>query len=204
VERSDSEGRAVKKITVVESVTLDGVMQAPGGPDEDRRGGFEHGGWARPYNDEVMGKEMGKGMGRTGLLFGRRTYENFHAFWPKAPQPNPFTEVLNNTQKFVASTTLTEPLPWMNSTLLPGDAAESVAMLKEEPGKDLTVLGSGELVQSLMRHDLIDEFVFLIHPLVLGSGRRLFPDGVPLTTLRLVDSKPTTTGVIIATYRLGG
>lgn len=194
----------MRKITVVESVTLDGVMQAPAGPDEDRRGGFEHGGWAQPYNDEVMGQEMGKGMGRTDLLLGRRTYEDLYAFWPTAPQPNPFTEVLNNTQKYVASTTLAEPLPWMNSTLLPGDAGEAVAKLKEEPGKDLVVLGSGELVQSLMRRDMIDEFVLLIHPLVLGSGRRLFPDGVPPATLRLADGKPTTTGVIIATYQLGG
>jgi dihydrofolate reductase len=194
----------MRKITAVESVTLDGVMQAPGAPDEDRRGGFEHGGWAQPYSDEVMGEEMGKGMGRTDLLFGRRTYENFYAYWPNAPQPNPFTEVLNNTPKYVASGTLTEPLPWMNSTLLRGDAGQSVAKLKEEPGKDLVVLGSGELVQSLMRHDLIDEFVLLIHPLVLGTGRRLFADGVPHATLRLAESKPTTTGVIIATYQRGG
>ena len=194
----------MRKITAVESVTLDGVMQAPGAPDEDRRGGFEHGGWAQPYSDEVMGEEMGKGMGRTDLLFGRRTYENFYAYWPNAPQPNPFTEVLNNTPKYVASGTLTEPLPWMNSTLLRGDAGQSVAKLKEEPGKDLVVLGSGELVQSLMRHDLIDEFVLLIHPLVLGTGRRLFSDGVPSATVRLAESKPTTTGVIIARFRPKG
>lgn len=194
----------MRKVTVVESVTLDSVMQAPGRPDEDRRGRFEHGGWAQPYNDEVMGREMGKGMGRTELLLGRRTYENLYAFWPTAPQPNPFTEVLNNTQKYVASTTLAEPLPWVNSTLLRGDAGEAVAKLKEESGKDLVILGSGELVRSLMRHDLIDELVLLIHPLVLGSGRRLFPDGLSPTALQLLDSKPTTTGVIIATYRVGG
>jgi dihydrofolate reductase len=193
----------MRKIQVVESVTLDGVMQAPAGPDEDRRGGFEHGGWAAPYTDEVMGREMGKGMGRTDLLFGRRTFEHMYSVWPTAPQPNPFTEVLNNAQKYVASTSLAEPLPWMNSTLLQGDAGEAVAKFKQEPGKDLVVLGSGELVQSLLRHGLIDEFVLLIHPLVLGSGRRLFREGVPSTTLRLVDSTPTTTEVLIATYQLG-
>jgi dihydrofolate reductase len=190
----------MRKISVVESLTLDGVMQAPGGADEDRRGGFEHGGWALPYSDEVLATEMGKGMGTTDLLFGRRTYENFYSFWPKQADGNPFTEVLNNSQKYVASTTLEEPLPWMNSALLKGDAAEAVAKLKESAGQDLVVLGSGELVRSLMPHDLIDEYVLLIHPLVLGSGRRLFPDDGTLATLRLVDSKPTTTGVVIATY----
>jgi dihydrofolate reductase len=191
----------MRKIVVVESLTLDGVMQAPGGADEDVRGGFVHGGWARPYNDEVMAQEMGKGMGKTELLFGRRTYVNFYSFWPNQPEPNPFTEVLNNTQKYVASMTLSEPLPWVNSTLLMGDAAEAVAALKEQPGKDIGVLGSGVLVQSLMRSNLIDEFTLLIHPLVLGSGRRLFPDGSPTGKLRLTDSVTTTTGVVIATYR---
>jgi dihydrofolate reductase len=190
----------VRKITVVESVTLDGVMQAPGGRDEDTRGGFEYGGWALPYNDQVMGAEMSKGMGRTQLLFGRRTYENFYSFWPNQPEPNPFTEVLNNTQKYVASTTLTEPLPWVHSTLLAGDAADAVAELKGQDGMDLVVLGSGELVRSLMDRNLLDEFTLLIHPLVLGSGRRLFPDGGPGAELRLTSSVPTTTGVIIATY----
>ena len=191
----------MRKIVVVENLTLDGVMQAPGGPDEDTRGGFQHGGWARPYSDEVMGREMGKGMGASELLFGRRTYEQFYSFWPNAPQPNPFTEVLNNSQKYVASTTLTEPLPWMNSTLLAGEAAEAVAGLKEEPGPDLVVIGSGELVRSLMPPNLIDEYLLLIHPLVLGSGRRLFPDGSPFAKLRLTNSVTTTTGVVIATYQ---
>ena len=191
----------MRKIVVVEHLTLDGVMQAPGAPDEDVRGGFEHGGWALPYNDAVMGSEMAKGMGRAELLFGRRTYERFYSFWPNQPEPNPFTEVLNNTQKHVASTTLTEPLPWVNSTLLAGDAATAVAKLKEQPGTDVGILGSGELVQSLMRHNLIDEYKLLIHPLVLGSGRRLFPDGGAFAKLRLTDSVTTTTGVVIATYQ---
>lgn len=191
----------MRKIVAVENLTLDGVMQAPGAPDEDVRGGFEHGGWSPPYNDEVMGREMAKGMGRTELLFGRRTYEQFYSFWPKQPEPNPFTQVLNNTQKYVASTTLTEPLPWINSTLLAGDAADAVAKLKEQPGEDIVILGSGELVQSLMRQNLIDEYQLLIHPLVLGSGRRLFRDGSSFARLRLTDCVTTTTGVVIATYR---
>jgi dihydrofolate reductase len=192
----------MSNVVVFTSLTLDGVMQAPGRPDEDRRGGFEHGGWAAPYADPVMGSVAAEGMAKGGaLLFGRRTYEDFYAFWPNQQEPNPFTAVLNDSQKYVASRTLEEPLPWQNSTLLEGDAAEAVARLKEEPGKDLVVLGSGELIQSLMRHNLVDEYVLLIYPLVLGSGRRLFTDGGASTVLRLVDTKPTTTGVVIATYR---
>lgn len=191
----------MSRVIVNNNVTLDGVMQAPGRPDEDRRGGFEHGGWAVPYNDAVMASEMAKGMGDTRLLLGRRTYEDLYAFWSNQPEPNPFTNVLNNAQKYVASTTLTEPLPWVNSTLLVGDAAAAVAKLKEQPGNDIVVLGSGELVQSLMRHNLIDEYRLLIHPLILGSGRRLFPDGSPFASLRLVDTVTTTTGVMIATYQ---
>src|SRR5258707_4994717 len=191
----------MSKVVVTNSLTLDGVMQAPGRPDEDLRGGFEHGGWALPYNDAVMGKMMAEGMAQGGaLLLGRRTYEDFYAVWPNRTD-NPFTAVLNTSQKYVASTTLEEPLPWSNSTLLKGDAAEAVARLKEQPGKDLVILGSGELAQSLMRRNLIDEYVLLIHPLGLGSGRRLFADGGAFAALRLVDSKTTTTGVVIATYQ---
>ena len=189
------------KLTVINHVTLDGVMQAPARPDEDRRGGFEHGGWAVPYGDSVMAEFMGKGMARGGaLLFGRRTYEDFAEVWPKQ-EGNPISALLNERRKYVASTTLREPLPWANSTLLQGDVAEAVTRLKEEPGEDLGVLGSGELVRSLMRHGLVDEFVLTIHPLVLGSGRRLFADGGPLAALRLVESETTTTGVVIAVYR---
>ena len=191
----------MSKIVVFTSLTLDGVMQAPGRPDEDRRGGFAHGGWAQPYNDPVMGKAAAEGMADTGaVLLGRRTYEDFSAYWPKQTD-NPFTEVLDNTLKYVASTTLAEPLPWSNSKLLEGDAAEAVARLRQQPGKDIVVLGSGELVQSLMRGGLVDVYVLLIHPLVLGSGRRLFQDGGSFAALRLVDSRPTTTGVLIATYQ---
>ena len=189
----------MSKAVVFMNLTLDGVMQAPGRPDEDRRGGFEYGGWAMPYATMEAAEES---MAYTGaLLLGRRTYEDFYAVWPNRTD-NPFTAVLNNTQKYVASTTLEEPLPWSNSTLLKGDAAEAVARLKEELGKDLVILGSGELVQSLMRRNLVDEYVLLIHPLVLGSGRRLFADGGAFAALRLVDTKTTTTGVVIATYQL--
>jgi len=194
----------VGKVVVFTSLTLDGVMQAPGRPDEDRRDGFAHGGWAAPYNDPVMGAVAAEGMANAGpLLLGRRTYEDFYSFWPHQTD-NPFTEVLDNTLKYVASTTLEEPLPWRNSALLEGDAAEAVAGLKRQPGKDLVVLGSGELVQSLRRRNLVDEYVLLIHPLVLGSGRRLFPDGGAFATLRLADTKTTTTGVVIATYQEEG
>ena len=183
------------------SLTLDGVMQAPGRPDEDRRGGFEHGGWGVPYFDPVMGRSAADGMAQMpALLFGRRTYEDFYAVWPNRTD-NPFTAFLDNAEKFVASTTLQEPLPWRNSRLLQGDAMEAVAALKQKPGKDSLVLGSGVLVQSLMRHNLVDEYLLSIHPLVLGSGRRLFPDGVPFAVLRLVDTKATSTGVVMATYR---
>jgi dihydrofolate reductase len=137
------------------------------------------------------------------LLLGRRTYEDCFSFWPRQTG-NPFSEVLDNTLKYVASTTLAEPLGWRNSELLSGDAADAVAELKGQPGPGLTVLGSGELVQALRRRELIDEYLLLIHPLVLGSGRRLFPDGGPAASLRLVDAKPTTTGVIITTYRPAG
>jgi dihydrofolate reductase len=189
------------RVVVFMSVTLDGVIQAPARPDEDVRGGFEHGGWAVPYADEVMGNAASEGMAKPGsLLLGRQTYEDFFSVWPNRTD-NPYTEVLNNRTKYVASRTLHEPLPWKNSTLLRGDAAEAVARLKKQPGGDMMVIGSGELVQSLMRSSLIDEYILLIHPLVLGSGRRLFNEGGPRATLRLVDSKTTTTGVVIATYQ---
>ena len=187
----------MSKVVVFTNLTLDGVMQAPGRPDEDRRGGFEHGGWATPY---AAMAQAGESMANTGaLLLGRRTYEDFYAVWPKQ-KDSPFSAMLDNMQKYVASTTLSEPLLWINSTLLKGDAAEAVARLKEEPGKDLLVMGSGDLVQSLMRHNLVDLYVLLIHPLVLGSGRRLFPDGGAFAALRLVATRTTNNGVVIATY----
>jgi dihydrofolate reductase len=188
-------------VVVVNHLSLDGVMQAPGGAEEDTRDGFAHGGWAAADNDEVMGRFLGQDMAKGGsLLLGRRTYEHFFSFWPKQTD-NPFTEVLNRSQKYVASNSLTEPLPWENSTLLAGDATDAVAELREQPGNDITVLGSGVLIQSLMQHDLVDRYVLMIHPVVLGAGRRLFPDRGPLASLRLLDSLTTTTGVTIATYQ---
>ena len=187
----------MRRINVTNHVTLDGVMQSPSGPEEDRRDGFEHGGWAVPYGDEVLGAVMAEEMAKApDLLLGRRTYEHFAGFWPKQTD-NPFTPVLNAAQKYVVSTTRHEPLPWENSTLLAG--VDAVATLKETPGKDLVILGSGALIRSLRLHDLVDEYLLTIHPLVLGSGQRLFDDGAA-AQLRLVDAKPTTTGVIIARY----
>jgi dihydrofolate reductase len=196
----------MSRLIVIVSLTLDGVMQAPGRPDEDLRGGFAHGGWAVPYSDDAMGRVMGQRAGQwAALLLGRRTYEDFAAFWPRQ-KDNPYTGVLNRQRKYVASRTLSEPLPWVNSTLLGGaggggDATDAVATLKQdESGTDLVVLGSGELTRSLIRRGLVDEFILLIHPLVLGTGLRLFPDDVTVA-LRLVDSEATTTGVVITTYR---
>ncbi len=198
------------KIVVFENVSLDGVMQAPGRPDEDLRGGFQHGGWGIPYADPVEDKKAMEGQSTTSgaLLLGRRTYEDFYAVWPKRTDGNPFTEVLNNAQKYVASTTLKEPLPWSNSTLLKGNVPEAVAQLKAQLDKDIVVLGSGKLVQTLMKHALVDLYVLRIHPLVLGSGSRLFAeravfpgDGSAFAAFRLVDVKPTTTGVVVATYQ---
>jgi dihydrofolate reductase len=191
----------MSRILVLESLSLDGVMQAPGRADEDLRGGFMHGGWAVPYNDPVMFKVMAEGMSQAGpLLFGRRTYQDFFKVWP-ARTDSPFSAALDNAEKYVASTTLTEPLPWKNSTLLKGAAADTVARLKRDLDKDLLVMGSGELVRSLMRHSLIDEYFLLIHPLLIGSGRRLFPDDGSFAALRQVNSVTTTTGVLMATYR---
>jgi dihydrofolate reductase len=188
------------KIVVFTSLTLDGVMQAPGRRDEDMRGGFQYGGWATPYADMVAGSMAAESMATTGaILLGRRTYEDFYSYWPNQPD-NPFTEVLNNTRKYVASTTLEEPLPWSNSTLLKRDVPEGVAELKRRSARDIVVLGSGELVRTLMEHRLVDRYVLLIHPLVLGVGRRLFVEGSPFSTVRLVDTRTTTTGVLIVTY----
>jgi dihydrofolate reductase len=185
------------KVIAFVNLTLDGVMQAPARPDEDTRGGFAYGGWAAPYNAMASG---GEAMANTGsILFGRRTYEDFYSVWPKRKE-SPFSEYFDNVQKYVASRTLREPLPWRNSTLLQGEAAEAVARLKDETEKDFVILGSGELIQSLMRQNLVDQYTLLIHPLVLGTGRRLFVDGGANVTLRLLNSKTTERGVVIATY----
>ncbi len=190
------------KIIVFENITLDGVMQSPARRDEDVRGDFPYGGWGATYSAPAVVREGWESTPATGaFLLGRRTYEDFYAVWPNRKDGNPFTEVLNNKQKYVASTTLQEPLPWMNSTLLKGDAAKAIAQLKAQQEQDILVLGSGELVQTLMKHHLVDEYVLLIHPLILGTGRRLFADGAAFATLQLGDVKKTRTGVMIATYR---
>ena len=192
----------MSKLVVANNVTLDGVMQAPdpGGGD-----GFAHVGWAQPYDDDVKHQEMGKGMDKSGnegggILLGRRTYERFASVWPHMPKDNPYTEVINNRKKWVASHTLKEPLEWNNSEVLQGDAADAVAQLKEQNDGDIVLLGSGNLLQSLMKKDLIDEYVLSIHPIVLGEGQRMFADGTIPANFQLASSVPTTTGVIIATY----
>ena len=186
---------------MVSNLTLDGVMQSPARPDEDTRGGFVHGGWAVDYQDPVIAGRMGAMMTNAhgSLLLGRRTYEDFYSVWPKRTD-NPYTDHLNKTTKYVASRTLEEPLPWQNSILLKGEAADTVAALEQRHDGDLTILGSGELVRSLASRDLIDEYVLTIAPIVLGSGQRLFPRG-KTARLRLVDSLVGPSGVILATYR---
>ncbi len=189
----------MRELTIFNSLTLDGVMQAPGDANEDRRGGFAGGGWALPYQDEVMGRFAADGMSEeSSLLFGRWTYESFHSYWP-TQEDNPYTEVLNRSTKYVASRSADITLPWENSVLLHGEAAESVTELKATEGNDILVMGSGELCQTLIRHELVDRYILLLHPLLLGSGKRLFPERHH-ARLDLVDVTPTTTGVLIAAY----
>jgi dihydrofolate reductase len=186
------------RIVVVNHLTLDGVMQSPSGLDEDTRGGFEYGGWAAPNVDEVLGRKLGVGMAQGGaLLFGRRTYEHFYGYWPHQTD-NPFTPVLNRSRKYVVSSTLEEPLPWEHSTLL--RELDAVAKVREQVDGNITVLGSGVLIQSLLEHGLIDELKLMIHPVVLGTGRRMF-NGGPRLPLRLVETVTATTGVVMAIYR---
>jgi dihydrofolate reductase len=192
----------MRRLIINEQLSLDGVMQGPGAPDEDTSGAFRHGGWAMPYFDEAMGKAAGEGMGTAGgLVLGRRTYEIFAAYWPNQGDDAPFAGFLNSVPKYVASRTLREPLEWNNSRLLKGDVVEAVRTLKEEDGGNLVVLGSGELAQTLIERDLIDEYSIWIEPIVLGGGKRLLRDGLPRAELELVDSTTSTTGVVMLTYR---
>lgn len=192
------------KLVVGTFITLDGVMQAPGGPDEDRSGGFEHGGWLVPYFDERMGELItGWSEAADALLLGRKTYEIFAAHWPHVGDEDPIAAKLNRARKYVASRTL-DTLAWNNSVLLRGDVAAEVARLKREPGGELQVTGSGELIQTLLRHDLIDEFRLWVFPLVLGRGKRLFGDGTIPGTLTLTDTIMSSTGVAIHLYRRAG
>jgi dihydrofolate reductase len=190
----------MSKIVAIEHLTLDGVMQGPARPDEDRRDGFEQGGWSQAAYDPAMQQVIGARMGSSwSLLTGRITYVDLHKVWTNRP-PNPFTDALNAVEKFVASTTLTEPLPWQNSTLLKPDIPNAIKELKQRHEKTLVIFGSGVLIQSLMQHNLIDEFVLQIHPLVLGRGRRLFPPDGSSIKLNLVKSITTATGIVIGTW----
>ena len=191
------------RIVVMNHVTLDGVMQGPGRADEDTRGGFTQGGWGSrsvtpdDATGKTMGERMAAGGGLAGWLFGRRTYEDLLATWNA--RGGPFKDALNNTPKYVASTTASEPLPWPNSTLLRGDPVDAVRALKAQAGGVLAIMGSGVLIGSLMAAGLIDEYLLMTHPLVLGTGRRLFPAGV-CVSLRLTGSVTTAAGVVVATY----
>ncbi len=192
----------MRRVIVNEFMSLDGVMQAPGGDDEDPTGGFAHGGWHLRYFDEVSQNWVLESIVEAGaFLLGRRTYEIFAAYWPNAPEEEQvIAEPLNTKSKYVASTTLSEPLEWQNSAVLQGDIAEAVAALKQEEGGDLHVIGSTELVQMLTEHGLVDEFRLMIDPVLLGGGKRIFREDGSLRSLRLVDSEVTTTGAILATY----
>jgi dihydrofolate reductase len=190
------------KVVVVEWMTLDGVVQAPGHPDEDRDGGFEHGGWHLRYFDDTSREWVAQGYAEAGgFLFGRRTYQNLAAYWPNASdEEQVIAEPLNTKPKYVASRTLAEPLEWQNSTLLRGDMAQAVRSLKQEDSGNLHVIGSSEFAQALIEHDLVDEYRLMIDPLVAGDGKRLFRNRGALKPLRLAESQTTSTGAILATY----
>jgi dihydrofolate reductase len=193
----------MRTLVVNTFLTLDGVMQAPGGPEEDPSGGFTFGGWSVNYWDDQMGAAMGEFMGKPfDLVLGRKTYEIFAAYWPHAPE-EAGAGPLNAATKHVASQTL-RSLDWANSTLIEGDVAEGVAKLKQQDGPELQVHGSGDLIQTLMRHDLIDQYRLWIFPVVVGSGKRLFANGTIPKGLKLVDSQISTTGVIMTTYEPSG
>jgi dihydrofolate reductase len=193
------------KIVVINNVTLDGVMQAPGRADEDPRGGFTHGGWATQRSgaaDPEIGAAMGARMSQSdGLLFGRRTYEDLMATWNS--RGGPFKDALNAAPKYVVSHTLVEPLRWPNSTLLSGDVVDEVTELKSRPGREIHIMGSGQLIETLVSHRLVDDFLLMIFPVVVGRGRRLFP-GDDYLNLGLIEAKATSSGVVIATYRSDG
>jgi dihydrofolate reductase len=193
------------RLTLHTFLTLDGVMQAPGGPDEDTDGGFAHGGWSFPYGDEDSGRAVtGWFDHASAFLLGRKTYEIFSGYWPRVTDPdNPIASKLNALPKYVASTTLASA-DWQNSSILAGDVAAEVAKLKEQPGDELQVHGSGGLAQTLIDRDLIDEYRLLVFPVHLGSGKKLFRDGAKAAALRLTGTTTTGAGVVIATYQPAG
>ena len=195
----------MRKLIASTFVSLDGVLQAPGGPEEDPTGGFAFGGWTFPYWDEVMGRSMDGFDGKDReLVLGRRTYEIFEAYWPYQAADNPIAKTLNAAKKHVASRTLKKPLQWNNSTLLPGDVVAAVAALKAEAGLDLQIIGSGNLIQTLHAASLIDEYNVWSFPIVLGRGKRLFEAGAKPGALRLAASQTSATGVVMSTYLLAG
>jgi dihydrofolate reductase len=190
----------MRKLTVIEFLTLDGVMQGLGSPDEDRDGGFEHGGWAAPYLDQVQAEAAVEGLkSTTAYLFGRRTYEKMTGFWPSQPDENPMAAHLNATPKYVATRTLTS-LSWSNSHLLGEELVPAVQDLKSQGDGTIAVLGSGVLVQALIANDLVDGYRLFLHPLLLGTGKRLFRQLDRPRRLRLVECTPTTTGVLMLGY----
>lgn len=192
----------MRKLSVNTFTTLDGIMQAPGGPEEDPEGGFEHGGWTVHYWDEEMGKVMDAYMSKPfELLLGRKTYDIFASYWPKVSHDP--ADAFNSTTKHVASRTLTS-LEWANSVLIEGDVATGVAKLKEQDGPELQVHGSGNLIQTLLQHNLVDEFRIWTFPVVLGKGKRLFADGTIPAGLKLTDNLVSTTGVVMGTYEPAG
>lgn len=195
----------MSRLTMTTFLSLDGVYQGPGGPTEDTSGGFQKGGWTVPFFDDDFGPIMGAWMeGAAGYVFGRKTYEIMAAFWPNVPEDDPTGAVMNPLPKYVASRSLkADDLAWNNSHLLTGDVAKAVAELKKTPGADLQIHGSGDLAKTLMAHNLIDRYQFLVYPVVLGQGKRLFGDGLPYN-LKLVDVKTTGSGVVVQTYEPGG
>ncbi len=192
----------MRRVIVHAWMTLDGVSQAPGAPEEDTSGGFAHGGWHLPYFDDTSrGWVAGSYAAAGGFLFGRRTFESLAGYWPNASQEEQaIAEPLNTRPKYVASATLTEPLAWQPSTVLKGDVAEAVPALKRQDGGDLLVVGSTMLVQALIGHGLVDELQVMLDPLLVGGGKRIFPDDGGRRPLRLLDSQATSTGAILATY----
>ncbi len=193
----------MRKLLVTTFLTLDGVMQAPGGPGEDDSGGFAHGGWWVNYWDDMAGQVMDEALSRPfGLVLGRKTYDIFAAYWPNAPEAA-IGKAFNEATKYVASRSHPK-LEWSNSILIEGDAAEGIAALKRQDGPELQVHGSGNLIQTLMRHNLVDMYRLWIAPVVIGSGKRLFAGGTVPAALKLVDSKVSTTGVAIGTYEPAG
>lgn len=187
------------RVVVVNHVSLDGVMQGPGRPDEDTRGGFQHGGWAQHDPDPALGAAMGQHLGPDfSWLFGHRTYDGLLGYWNAVG--GPFKDPLNQVRKYVASADPEADLPWPNSTLLTGDVPAAIAALREQPGGNLVIMGSGQLIRSLLPHGLVDEFFLMIHPVVLGSGQQLFGPEAAAHRLRLVDASPTERGVLLATY----